>query len=244
MRTIYDIIADIASEFPPDRIRSAIAKLHRMPTRGVPLQNAKAAWGSFADKPLVLEFANAAASSGLSPDELACALEGGLSAVARLLARQRLDILWTGPQTSAVPVRRNEQALCEVIDSAKKSLFIVSYVSCHADKVYDAIRAAIDRGVSVSFLLEASIKNDLDQLFPETDFYQWGNADASVKSVMHAKCVVADNKMAMITSANLTGKAMEHNMELGVLIKGGTVPKVLKAHFEAMVVEKLIAKIH
>ena len=244
MRTIYDIIADIASEFPPDRIRSAIAKLHRMPTRGVPSQNAKSAWGSFSGKPLIVEFSNVAAASGLSPDELACALEGGLASATRLMARQKLDILWTGPQTSAVPVRRNEQALCEVVDSAKKSLFIVSYVSCHADKVYDAIRAAIDRGVSVAFLLEASIKNDLDQLFPEASFYRWGNADSAAKSVMHAKCAVADNVMAMITSANLTGKAMEQNMELGVLIKGGRIPKVLKAHFEALVVEKLILEIH
>lgn len=244
MRSVYEIIAEIATEFSPDRIKSAVGKLHRLPTRAVSSDNAKSVWGTFSGKPLVLEFASAAASSGLSPDELACAVEGGLAASARLMSRQKMDILWTGPETSGVSVRRNEQALCEVVDSAKKSLFIVSYVTCHADKVYQAIRAAIDRGVKVSFLLESSIQNNLEDLFPEAEFYQWGGADDSGKCVMHAKCAVADKKMAMITSANLTGKAMERNMELGVLIKGGSVPKVLHAHFEALAIEKMITKIH
>jgi len=243
MRSIYEIIADIAEEFPPERIRSAIAKLHQLPTQVATSDNAKSAWGSSAEKELVMEFADVAASSGLSPDELACAIEGGLGVAMRLRSTRKLDILWTGPETTAVPVRRNEQALCEVIDSARENLFIVSYVSCHADKVYNAIQLAIARGVKVSFLLEASIENHLDELFPTASFYRWGDGEDAAKNVMHAKCAIADQSMAMITSANLTGKAMERNMELGVLIKGGNAPRALYKHFMALAIEKIITRI-
>ena len=38
------------------------------------------------------------------------------------------------------------------------------------------------------------------------------------------KVAVADGNTCFITSANLTGYAMERNMEAGVLISGGTFP--------------------
>ena len=41
---------------------------------------------------------------------------------------------------------------------------------------------------------------------------------------MHVKAVVADSRVAFLTSANLTEAAFELNMELGVLIRGGQVP--------------------
>lgn len=42
--------------------------------------------------------------------------------------------------------------------------------------------------------------------------------------LMHAKAAVADSCVAFLTSANLTEAALERNMELGVLIRGGTLP--------------------
>ncbi|MFN8105307.1 MAG: phospholipase D-like domain-containing protein [Acidimicrobiia bacterium] len=41
---------------------------------------------------------------------------------------------------------------------------------------------------------------------------------------LHAKCAVADDHTALVTSANLTGAGLEHNMELGLLVRGGGVP--------------------
>ena len=49
--------------------------------------------------------------------------------------------------------------------------------------------------------------------------------------------------MALITSANLTGKAMEDNMEIGTLIKGGNLPEQLSKHLAALVDEKIIVPI-
>ena len=51
---------------------------------------------------------------------------------------------------------------------------------------------------------------------------------------MHAKAAIADEQVAFVTSANLTGSAIEANMELGLLVRGGAVPRRLARHFRAL----------
>jgi cardiolipin synthase A/B len=45
--------------------------------------------------------------------------------------------------------------------------------------------------------------------------------------VLHAKGVIADDRRAFITSANLTAAALDKNIELGLLVTGGDVPRDL-----------------
>ena len=253
MRALFEILAEMAFAFPPERIRSAIGKLERLYTRGVSSDNARAVWGTFSDKPLVAAFGDAAAASGMSPDELCAALSAALATAENVRSRGSIDILWTGPQSKAVPVRRTEQALCEVVDSAESDVFIVSFVAYKAEKVYDAVRRAIDRGVRVSFLTEAAKENGgtlevdpakgLRKKFPEATFYQWMPADGKGAAVVHAKCAVADGRMALVTSANLTGAAMDDNMELGLLVTGHDVARRLRDHFAALATEAIIKKV-
>jgi phosphatidylserine/phosphatidylglycerophosphate/cardiolipin synthase-like enzyme len=54
------------------------------------------------------------------------------------------------------------------------------------------------------------------------------------RSAMHAKGVIVDESAAFVTSANLTGHALDENMELGLLVRGGSVPRRLAAHFRAL----------
>lgn len=253
MHAVFETIAAIAFEFSPERIKSAIGRLERLYTRGVSSDSARSIWGTFADKPLVVKFADDVVASGMSPDELSAALSAALATADNVRKRGSLDILWTGPQSKAVPVRRTEQALCEVVDSAKSDIFIVSFVAYKAEKVYEAVRRAIDRGVRTSFLTEASKENggtlDVDpakglrKKFPEANFYQWKVDDGSATAVVHAKCAIADGRIALITSANLTGAAMDNNMELGLLISGYDIAKRLKDHFSALAIENVIRKV-
>ena len=47
---------------------------------------------------------------------------------------------------------------------------------------------------------------------------------------MHAKVVVIDGAAALVGSANVTGYAMARNLECGVLLRGGLVPRRIRAH--------------
>ena len=52
---------------------------------------------------------------------------------------------------------------------------------------------------------------------------------------MHVKAAVADSRVAFLTSANLTEAALERNMELGVLIRGGGLAAAIERLVDTLV---------
>lgn len=184
--------------------------------------------------------------------ELSVALRAGQATAQRTGRFGRQELLWTGPATATVPIRQTEQALIQVIQFAKRDLFIVSFVAYAVPTVMEALRDAQERNVTLNFLLEQSqdaggkVTTDsianLRAKLPTAHFHIWKQAGSDTPAAVHAKCAVADGELAMITSANLTGKAMNENMELGILLNGGAVPKQLADHLHALVTEHIITE--
>jgi cardiolipin synthase A/B len=154
--------------------------------------------------------------------------------------------VWTGPTTPFVSARRTEQALLQVINSASSTLFITSFVAYDFSSIVRALNVANDRGVVVSMLLESSqghggsisidVIGKMRTLVPSARLYAWiDKNDEFSGGRVHAKVALADRAICFITSANLTGHAMEKNMEAGVLITGGQIPKLLDVHLRALV---------
>ena len=108
------------------------------------------------------------------------------------------------------------------------------------EHVLQALSNATARGVKVRILMEQSQSEGgalnfdaiakVRAVVSGAEFYVWhGEAPGFSKSgSVHAKCAVADGEAALITSANLTGAAMDRNMELGVLVRGGELPQQLQ----------------
>ena len=168
--------------------------------------------------------------------------------------RQTVELVWTGPTTEIVPARRTEQALTQVIDQAKKKLFITSYVAYDIESIAKALKAAEARGVTIEFLMELSeanggkVKNDpiahLRKIVPLARFYIWKDKETAFSNgCVHAKVAVADGSYCFITSANLTGYAMDQNMEAGVLVSGVPLPEQLHRHLDALIVTGVIVSI-
>jgi phosphatidylserine/phosphatidylglycerophosphate/cardiolipin synthase-like enzyme len=53
-------------------------------------------------------------------------------------------------------------------------------------------------------------------------------------AALHAKIIVVDDRIALITSANLTSRAMETNLECGILIRGGPQPRAIRDHITGL----------
>jgi phosphatidylserine/phosphatidylglycerophosphate/cardiolipin synthase-like enzyme len=168
---------------------------------------------------------------------------------------ESINLVWTGPKTGLIPTRNTEQAIKEVIDGASRSLFIVSYVFYRASSIVDSLNEAAERDVAVRILLESAevdggtiSGNGLEamhQAVPQAALYIWGQESkkqnsGGLSASVHAKCAVADRRIAFVTSANLTSAAMERNMELGVLIRGGSIPQRLQSHLEALTLTRNI----
>lgn len=191
-------------------------------------------------------------------DALSYALLAAQKAVQRTSDVQVVDLVWTGPQTEVVPVRQTEQVLLEIADSARKELLIVSFVAYKADKVVNALRSAVSRGVLVRIVLEISEDQGGKVTFdpvhamraavPGIDIYYWP-VDQRTRTgrgeygSLHAKCAVADDGVAFVTSANLTGYALELNMELGILVRGGSIPMRVYRQFDELIRRGVLTKL-
>lgn len=53
--------------------------------------------------------------------------------------------------------------------------------------------------------------------------------------MLHAKAVVADDAAVFVTSANLTEAALDHNIELGLLVRDPALAVSVTTHFRALI---------
>lgn len=252
MNSLFNIIAELSFELSPDRTALLAEKFTRL-ENVTQINSVRSAWGPNINKSLCERFiCELGKHPNMTGNELSIAFKSAIAAAKFSEAKGRQELIWTGPATSSVAVRHTEQALCEVIQSATRRLFIVSFVVYKADAIIAALTDVLSRNVQIDFLLETSKEHggavDIDsaailrEKLPTANFYVWAAEQNLEAASVHAKCAVADESMALITSANLTGKAMEHNMELGVLIRDGVLPKQLASHLYGLITEKIISQ--
>ena len=186
--------------------------------------------------------------------ELAGMLIGASAAYHRAKGEQEIELVWTGPSSKLIATRKTEQALLQVIDAAESRLFITSFVAYDIASIMKALERALERGVRVSMLLEASDAHGgavsidaiarMKSALPTAKLFSWVDKDEEFRGgKVHAKVAVADETFCFISSANLTGHAMEKNMEAGVLIRGGATPCSLHRHLEALDTTHVIVEV-
>jgi len=248
MKDIWKIIAKIGIELHPERLNAVASKIATLSSAN-DFDKAIASFGPAADRDLVDTLGFCWMKNGeLTPLELAAALRGASETADLMQEQEEVEMVWTGPFSGLVPSRHTEQVLLEVIQSAKSKLFIMSFVAYDIESIFKSLQNAIDRNVGIDILLESSKshggKIDIDSIdafrknLPSANIYTWSTeskASGKWTGVVHAKCTVADGNLAFITSANLTMAAMERNMELGVLVRGGNLPSRLARHLEALI---------
>lgn len=253
MDELLDAIAALVSLVSPEKVQAVATRVRRTEA-----SKAAAVLSSLVGTPaastVVEQLAAAWQNTKVGSDELASMLLAAGHVYTKAASEQSAELVWTGPTTPFVSARRTEQALLQVINSAEQSLFITSFVAYDVSTIVKALNAATDRGVAISMLLElsqdhgGSITFDaigkMRALVPATRLYAWREkSDPFSDGRVHAKVAVADGRMCFITSANLTGHAMEKNMEAGVLITGGHIPTLLGRHLNSLIITKVVSSI-
>jgi phosphatidylserine/phosphatidylglycerophosphate/cardiolipin synthase-like enzyme len=59
-------------------------------------------------------------------------------------------------------------------------------------------------------------------------------ANPAARASLHAKCVVVDRRVALVTSANFTEAAQERNLEAGVVVRSARFAARLADHFDGL----------
>jgi cardiolipin synthase A/B len=246
---LLEAIIELVSDSPPDKTGQLAEAIRRL--SGAKNADSLLGWATNPRAKERLAKLFSAWQADIPPVELAGMLAGASAAYHRAKGEQEIELVWTGPSSKLIATRKTEQALLQVIDAAQSRLFITSFVAYDVASIMSALRKAIERRVDVSMLLESSDKHgggvSVDAIgrmrtaLPRAHIYFWGDKDGSFAGgKVHAKVAVCDETMCFISSANLTGHAMEKNMEAGVLIRGGSLPAKLQKHLEALVTIKIL----
>ncbi len=239
-RPDYGLLAqkvwDLCHDVPSEVIRSIVCAL----AEGVEHDELRSRLGLEASLSARLQYL---LGMGFDDREIISALYTGLL-FQQESERRTSTFVCSGP-TENLMVRSTEQVMLDLIDEAGKDLLLASYAAYNVPSLMEALQKAIDRGVTVRFVLETK-EDSLEKLTRSATeafadlrgakFYHWPKdkrpSDAS--AVMHAKCVVSE-KSFLISSANLTGSAVNSNMELGILHHDEEKAQELLRHFNKLI---------
>lgn len=251
MEKLLDAIAAVVFLVSPDKVQAIAARVRRTEANKAATALAGVV-GTPVASGVVDQLIQAWCATSVSAEELASMLLAAVHVFTKASNEQSTELVWTGPTTPFVAARRTEQALLQVINVANSALFITSFVAYDVSSIVKAMNAACERGVVISMLLESSqdhggsinidVIGKMRTLVPTAQLYAWRDkADAFSDGRVHAKVAVADGSTCFITSANLTRYAMDKNMEAGVLISGGRIPKLLDKHLRSLVDMKIVS---
>ncbi|SCF04167.1 PLD-like domain-containing protein [Micromonospora coriariae] len=180
---------------------------------------------------------------------VALALRSG-SNVYQAATRRRTELVISGPTSPTVSVRLTSSVVIEVVRTARESLLIVSFAAYGVAEVVAELAAAANRGVRINLVLEGTADDGgalrgsvgasaaFAELHNQANFWHWParyrTAAGASRAALHAKIIAADTSTALISSANLTDRALSTKLEVGVVLHDPTIVDRLVQHFTAL----------
>jgi hypothetical protein len=167
-----------------------------------------------------------------------------------------LELVLSGPEVPGVPTADTGATVQTLIEGAQQEILLVGYAVHNGRQIFrrlaerlDAVSALrcrfcldIPRKLSdTSLASEIVLRFARDFLtkhwpgsrLPEVFYDPRALADSPVeRAALHAKCVLVDGKIALVTSANFTDAAHRKNIEVGVLVRERSFVERLVAYFD------------
>ncbi len=196
------------------------------------------------------------AAPHVSPASLTWGLRTALDVDEHHRRKQSIELVWTGPAPGDTTLRRTDQVLLDLIRTAQHELYLVTFAAYKIPVLNKAMLSAAQRGVDIYLIFEgdvgktafAAIKAVGEELEVLANIYIWPldkrPRDAAGRhGSLHAKCAVSDGEDLLVSSANLTEYALNMNMELGILVRGGTLPGRVVRHLQQLVDEETLVPV-
>lgn len=168
------------------------------------------------------------------------------------------ELVWTGPELAGSASRETSVVAEELFRTARHQLLVAGFAVYQGRRVFAALAERMDREPALRVLMflhvgrphgDSSPAEQLIDAFrrrfeseewpgkrrPEV-FYDPRSLEIGrgPRVALHAKCIIADDDAALITSANFTEAAQERNIEAGVLVHEPAVVRALKQQFESL----------
>ncbi|WP_229835093.1 DISARM system phospholipase D-like protein DrmC, partial [Dactylosporangium sucinum] len=146
------------------------------------------------------------------------------------------------------------QVLVELVGEAVHELLLMTYSAKPYQPLLDALSAAVGRGVAVTVVVETlqGAGSALAGAEPAAAFasvtgvqlWHWPTDQrAEHGAKMHAKIAVADRRVLLVSSANLTQAGIGKNIEAGLLVRGGVAPVRAAEHIAELRAQGVLARL-
>lgn len=168
------------------------------------------------------------------------------------------DLVLSGPDVPGIPTADTRAVVHTLIEEAQSEVLLVGYVIHEGQKIFERLAAKMEppQNIRVVFCLDiprkytdTSLSSEIVRRFvgefrakhwpwpalPQL-FYDPRSLEQSTerRSSLHAKCVVVDRRVALVTSANFTEAAQLRNIEAGVLVRYQPLVERLAGYFEGL----------
>jgi len=169
-----------------------------------------------------------------------------------------LDLVLSGPEVPGIPTRDTAAVMHALVQKAQKEVILVGYAVHGGRKLFEPLadRMAQVPDMCVWFCLniprklnDTSLASEIVRRFAHSfvaKHWPWDvrprlyydpralSEGTVTDASLHAKCVIADRREALITSANFTEAAQERNIEIGIVTSYTPLVERLGAYFEAL----------
>jgi len=178
----------------------------------------------------------------------------------------KVELVWTGPERIGASSRDTKVVVSELFARARRSVLVSSYSLGSGATLFAplAARMAAVPELRVRMFFDITVGTDrsapLAREASEARFVryflgtQWRGprvpevfhdprtiADSNIS--LHAKCVVIDDEIALVTSANTSSAAQEENIEAGVLVDDRLFALALRKQFDDLVTAGLLVPV-
>lgn len=177
-------------------------------------------------------------------------------------AADAVDLVWSGPEAPDSLNRDTGVVVRELFLEAERSVLIASYALDAGEKaraIFAPLADRLDRGDHLDVQLFVNIARPHgDHRTAAEIVANWASrfraavwpgkvlpavfydpralvTDGRTRASMHAKCVVIDERVALVTSANFTEAAHARNVEVGALLHDEEFARTLATQFMAQV---------
>lgn len=173
---------------------------------------------------------------------------------------RRSQLVWSGPEDGAARTRDTGVVLRELFAGARKSVLVAGFAVYQGKAVFKLLADRMDAnpGLDVRMFLnierkygDTTLTAELLKIFADrfrgeqwpgrrlpAVFYDPRALEPTEKgkgrAALHAKCVVVDDALSFVTSANFTEAAQERNIEVGVLLEDAEFARSLQRQFDAL----------
>jgi phosphatidylserine/phosphatidylglycerophosphate/cardiolipin synthase-like enzyme len=206
-------------------------------------------------------------AEGMSSPHLGILLSLAADTVeARMINEACAELVWTGPEAAGARSRDTIVVLDELFASAQQSVLVSTFVVHRPDRVFAKLGARLDEIPNLlarifvnverrpgDTRLESALVHDYARRLgdrwpgrrrPEVYFDPRALLmDDDARASWHAKCVLVDDKIAFVTSANFTEYGQQRNVEAGALIQSRHFTSQLRSQLESLIHSKQVKRL-